>query len=169
MKKIRLIIYYMIASKLPSSCYPFGKIFNRIRIKTLNKIIPIGENSIIERNVYIGDGNDVSIGRNCQINENVRLDNVSIGNNVMIARNVVFLGRMHRFDRMDIPMIEQGEDKMDQTIICDNVWIGINVIVMPGLTIKKGCILAAAAVLTKNTRENGIYGGVPAKLLRIRN
>lgn len=159
----------MIASKLPSSCYPFGKIFNRIRIKTLNKIIPIGENSIIERNVYIGDGNDVSIGRNCQINENVRLDNVSIGNNVMIARNVVFLGRMHRFDRMDIPMIEQGEDKMDQTIICDNVWIGINVIVMPGLTIKKGCILAAAAVLTKNTRENGIYGGVPAKLLRIRN
>lgn len=134
----------------------------------LKNIVRIGKNCRIQRNVYFGDGNNVEIGNNCQINENVRLDNVKIGNSVMIARDAVFLGKMHNFSSVEIPMNEQEITSSNRTVIENDVWIGIRVIVMPGISISKGSIVAAGAVLTKDTVPYGIYAGVPAKLIRLR-
>lgn len=162
------MLYYLIASKLPNYSFPGGKLYNWFRVYCLNKITIIGEGCRIMRKVYIGNGKDVVIGKSCRINENVRLDNVLIGNHVMIARDTVFLGKTHGSDDINIPMEQQGNKEMKQTIVEDDVWVGLRVIVMPSLVLKKGCIIGAGAVLTKNTNENGVYGGIPARLIKTR-
>ena len=109
MKKIRLFIYYLICSKLPSYWWPGGKLFNKIRILTLRGIIKIGQGTKMQKGIYIGSGNNVEIGSNCQINEKVRLDNVFVGNNAG-AFNIngsgnVFLGN-------EAGRVETGSDKL---------------------------------------------------------
>jgi maltose O-acetyltransferase len=168
MKKIKLVLYYLFFSKLPNSWWPGGRLFNKLRVACVRSIIPAGKNVKIQRSVYIGSGNNIVIGNNCQINELARLDNVTIGNNVMIARESIILGKMHESGAVDTPMNEQGVKEVKRTIIEDDVWLGLRVVVMPGVTISKGTIIAAGAVVTKDTEPFGIYGGVPAKLIKKR-
>lgn len=167
-KNFKLVFYYLIASRLPSSFFPLGKFFNYIRIRTLKGIIKLGDSNSIQNNIYVGKGENIVVGSNCQINENVKLDNVLISDYVMIAPGVTILGKMHEHSQIDLPMILQGEKEVRQTLIEDDVWIGTNAIIMPGLKIKKGCIIAAGAVLTKDTEPFGIYAGIPARMIRKR-
>jgi maltose O-acetyltransferase len=168
MKKIKLLLYYLFFSKLPNSWWPGGRFFNKLRVACVRSILPTGKNIKIQRSVYIGSGNNIVIGNNCQINELARLDNVVIGNNVMIARESIILGKMHESNDVNVPMNEQGVKDVRQTIIEDDVWLGLRVVVMPGVTISKGTIIAAGAVVTKDTEPFSIYGGVPAKLIKRR-
>ncbi len=108
MRKIKLILYYMFFSRLPNSWWPGGKLYNKLRTACLKGVIRLGKNNKIQRSVYVGNGNQITIGDNCSINELVRLDNVIIGNNVMIARESVVLGKMHESANPDVPMIRQG-------------------------------------------------------------
>ena len=164
-----LFIYYALASRLPNYAIPGGKFYNWFRVFCLKRILDsMGNNCRIMRNVYVGDGDKITIGSNCKINEGVRLCNVIIRDNVMIARNHVFIGAQQKFGRIDIPMVNQGVDWKKPTIINDDVWIGINCIIMPGIIISKGCIIAAGAVITKDTEDYGIYGGNPARLIKNR-
>jgi len=167
-RKINLFVYYLIFSKLPNSSFPLGNVFTKIRGKLLMGILKIGSNCRIQSNVYIGAGKGISIGDNCHINDNTRLFNIKIGNDVMIARDCIFLGLLHGHDNVEIPMIEQGEIEASPTIIEDDVWIGARSIVMPGIKIARGSIVGAGSVLTKDTIEYGVYGGVPAKLIKKR-
>jgi len=166
--KLKLILYYLVLSKLPGSAFPLGNFCTRIRTLTLKSIIDLGKNCKIQRNIYIGNGGKIKIGNNCHINDNVRLVNVTIGNYVMIARDCIFLGRMHEFESTDLPMIEQGQKEVKPIVVEDDVWIGARVIIMPGVKLSKGTIIGAGAVVTKDTLENGIYGGVPAKFIKNR-
>jgi len=130
--------------------------------------MPFDKNSRFQENIYISNGKNVSIGKNCQINENVFIQGASIGNYVMIAANVSFITTKHNFTSKKIPMIDQGREKYINPIIEDDVWIGRGSIILPGVKISKGCIIGAGAVVTKDTDEYSIYGGVPAKLIRKR-
>ena len=153
MKKIIfLLIYYLIAKNLPNYSFPGGKFYNWFRIKCLKNIIKIGNKCRIMKNVYIGNGNDIEIG-----------------DRVLIARDSIVLGKMHEFSDIKSYIVEQGGKRVEPTIIEDDVWFGIRVIIMPGLKLSKGSIIGAGAVVTKNTQPNGIYGGIPAKLIRKRD
>ena len=134
----------------------------------MKNLIKIGSNNSIQQNIYIGNGDNIEIGNNCQINDNIRFDNVKIGNNVMIARECVFLGKSHNFNDLDLPMNEQGIKNYKQTIVEDNVWIGIRAIIMPGVKIKKGSIIGAGSLLNTDTVLNGVYAGIPARLIKVR-
>jgi maltose O-acetyltransferase len=167
-QKLYLVLYYAIAYNLPNYAFPLGKLFNWIRVETLRKIIPIGDKNRIMRRVYIGDGNNVSIGNNCRINEGVRLDNVSIGNNVLIARESIILGKMHAYEEAQIPITDQGDKVIKASVLEDDVWLGLRVIILPGIIVRKGSIVGAGAVVSKDTEPMYIYGGVPAKVIRKR-
>jgi maltose O-acetyltransferase len=168
-RKIMLLLYYLIIRKLPSSYFPFGKYFNRLRVGCLRTILSLGTNTKIQSGVYFGDGNNVEIGDGCQINENVKLDNVIISDHVMIAPGVTILGKSHIYTEKSIPMTQQGETVKSPTIIQEDVWIGTNSILMPGIKISKGIIIAAGSVVSKNCDQPyGIYGGVPAKFIKSR-
>lgn len=169
MKKIWLILYYLIASKLPNSFFPLGDFFNFIRIFILKRIISIGSNCKIQPHVYVGSGKGIKIGSNCQINENVRLFDVEIGDYVMIAPNVNILGGyVHNYSKIDTPMVMQNKLYKGKIIIDDDVWIGINSILLPGIKIGKGSIIAAGSVVTKNVEPYVIVGGNPCKTIKKR-
>ncbi len=91
-----------------------------------------------------------------------------IGNNVMMAPDVVILTQNHKFDRRDIPMIEQGFKDEQPVAICDDVWIGVRVIILPGVTVGKGTILASGAIVTKDVPEYAIVCSNPARVIKER-
>ncbi|MDD3591325.1 MAG: CatB-related O-acetyltransferase [Sulfurovum sp.] len=169
MHKIKLIVYYLIITKLPNSRY--GNIFRKIRnwyVCDILKIMQKDDGNFFEENVYIGNAKNISIGKHCHINENVFIQGATIGNFVMIAPNVAILNGTHKFDRVDVPMIMQGEEKELNPIIEDDVWIGRNAAVMPNIRIGRGSIIGAGAVVTKDVEPFSIMGGVPAKLIKKR-
>ena len=144
---------------------------NTLRVWYISKILgitPWNNKTSIQNNVYLGNGTQVKIGKECQINENVFIQGAEIGDYVMIAPNTAILNSTHKFERTDIPMCHQGAEKYINPVIEDDVWIGRNVIIMPGVRIGKGSIIAAGSVVTKNVEEYSVMGGVPARIIRKR-
>lgn len=92
---------------------------------------------------------------------------IRIGNFVMIGPNCLFASVHHSFDKWDKPMIFQKAE-FKPIVIEDDVWIGANVIVLGGVTIGRGSVIGAGAVVTKDVEPFSIVGGVPAKLIRYR-
>ncbi len=84
-----------------------------------------------------------------------------------MAPDVIILTRNHKFDSVDTPIQEQGGTTKPVTI-CDDVWLGTRVIVLPGVTIGKGAIAAAGAVVAREVPEFAIVGGCPAKVIKYR-
>jgi len=125
-------------------------------------------NNYFEPNVYIGSGKSVEIGSHCHINENVFIQGAKIGNYVMIAPNCAILNSTHNHTLTDTPMILQGEETNNNPMIEDDVWLGRNVVVLPGVKIGTGSIIATGAVVTKDVEPYSVMGGVPAKLIKKR-
>lgn len=74
---------------------------------------------------------------------------------------------MHNYIDATALIKDQGFTEKD-IIIGDDVWIGYGAQIMPGVNISDGCVIAAGAVVTKNTEPYGIYGGIPAKKIKHR-
>ncbi len=135
----------------------------------MKNIIILGEKNWIQPRLYVGSGANVIIGSNCQINENVRMIDIKIGNYVLIAPNVQLIGgKTHNFSLKNIPISQQGEVYKGKIIIEDDVWIGASTIILPGLTIGKGSIIGAGSIVTRNVEPYSIVCRNPAKLLKMR-
>lgn len=168
---LKIAIYYILLSKLPSS--RFTSIFSDLRVWYLSSVLKIlnkGSNhAMIGNNVYIGRGSKITIGSGARINENVYLEKVTLGNDVLIAPNVAILSRMHEFSSLEVPISQQGYRTEKEVVVGNDVWIGRNVVVMPGVSIGEGAIVGAGSVVTKDVEPFTIVGGVPAKLIRKRD
>ena len=167
--KIALVIYYTIVQFLPNT--KFTKFFNVFRVLYVSKVLRLMEYSrgaVFENRVYISDCSNTTIGSNCQINEYVFIQGAVIGSNVMIAPHVAILNDSHIYKDIDVPMVEQGKIKGSNPVICDDVWLGRNVVVLHGVTIGKGAIVGAGSVVTKDVAPYSIVGGVPAKHIKMR-
>lgn len=171
MRIFSLILYYLILNKLPHSTVPIvGLPCERLKEFFVKKIFKkCGNNVNVSQRARFGNGKYIEIGDNSSIGMNCKVPNdIIIGEDVMMGPNVTIYGSNHVFERTDIPMRIQGMKKYPPVVIEDDVWIGGHVIIMPGLLIKKGTIIGAGAVVTKNFPEYSIIGGNPAKLLKSR-
>lgn len=173
MKLIRifcLIIYYGFARYLPCSDSKFGRWSRPLRRWSASSLFKYaGENINIEKGAYFGDGSEIEIGDNSGIGINCRLSGpVKIGSNVMMGPEVIILTQSHKHDRTDIPMIKQGKTTVKPVTIRDDVWIGTRAIILPGVSVGKGAIIGAGAVVTKNIPEFVVVGGNPAKIIKYR-
>lgn len=169
LRKISLIIYYSFFYNLPHSRY-LGFV-NTLRVwyvAKIMKLMPYDSRSIIEPKVYLSNGQGINIGVNCRINENVFIQEATIGDNVLIAPNCAILSVSHNHSLIDVPIVDQGDSEANPPIIGNNVWLGRNVIVMPGVNIGEGSIVGAGAVVTKDVPPFVVVGGVPAKLIKSR-
>lgn len=92
---------------------------------------------------------------------------LKIGDNVMMGPDVTILTHTHVTDRVDIPMSEQGY-RVAEVVIGNDVWIGMRVVIMPGVRIGNGAIVGAGAIVTKDVPNYAIVGGVPAKIIKYR-
>lgn len=123
--------------------------------------VNIEQGAIFSSKVSLGDWSGIGI--------NAKLyGEVHIGKYVMMGTDVTIITRNHRFDRTDIPMMEQGFEEERPVTIGDDVWIGDRVMILPGVTVGNGSIIAAGAVVTKDVVPYTIVGGVPAKLIAAR-
>ena len=125
----------------------------------------VGSNSSILRKVILREGN-ISIGDNTIINQFCLLDGrgeLIIGNNVDIAPFVKIWTVEHD------PNSPHHAPVNEPVIIKDNVWIASSAVILPGVTIGEGAVIAANALVVKNVSPYTIVGGVPAKEISKRN
>jgi maltose O-acetyltransferase len=108
-------------------------------------------------------GNGSGIGANCSIPTGV-----SIGENVMMGIDILMFTNEHRYDDITIPMGKQGRTEVKPIVIEDDVWIGSRSLIMKGVTIGHGSIIAAGSVVTKDVPPYEIWGGNPAHFLKSR-
>ena len=165
-KKIYYVFYLITAKWLPESRHM--RIAKKLRGFWTKRIISyMGFNVNIERGARFTPelkiGNNSGIGISSEIN-----GPVIIGNDVMMGPEVVIYTSGHKYEKLDIPMREQGSTEVRPVIIEDDVWIGRRAIIMPGIVVGKGAIIGAGAVVTKNVSQYSIVGGVPARVLKSR-
>lgn len=161
--------------------YPYLHVERGVYIKKGTKIIPFNrpnkklkiilkKNSNIKNNVIIQGSGTFILGECSFISFNTIVGvnhRVIIGNNVMISSNVSIRDSDHRFERIDIPMSQQGIDT-EPIYIEDDVWICHGVVITKGVKISKGAIIGANSVVTKDIPKYAIAVGVPAKVIKKR-
>ena len=117
----------------------------------------IGRNISFSSNVSIGDNS--GIGDNCTF-----IGEVNIGNNVLMAPSCTFIGSNHSFkDKNKLIKLQGGEEKC--IMIKDDCWIGYGSIVLAGITVNEGAVVAAGAVVTKDVPQYTVVGGCPARII----
>ncbi|RYD61027.1 MAG: CatB-related O-acetyltransferase [Verrucomicrobiaceae bacterium] len=157
LKSLRVVL--LLATKRTKVTYGRGFTFGR------------GTTFYCPTGIRIGD--DVYIGKYCSIE-----CDVNIGHGVLIANHVGIIGRMdHNYRAIgrrigESPWIGEGDPNHPgralRTVIEDDVWIGFGAIILSGVTVERGAIVAAGAVVTRHVAAYSIVGGNPAKPIGVR-
>ena len=127
-----------------------------------------GKNIVIESGAHI-PFHKVEIGDNSGIGYRAFLGSVIIGKDVMMGPDVIIVSRNHVTRRTDIPMRLQGGDEEKPVSIADDVWIGARVIILPGINVGHGVIIAADSAVTRDIPDYAVVAGNPAKVIKMRN
>ncbi|WP_138475985.1 acyltransferase [Dyadobacter bucti] len=127
----------------------------------------IGNNSTIEDFSTINNGvGNVEIGENSLIGlGNVIIGPVKIGNNVILAQNIVASGLNHNYTDIEQPIHKQGVS-VAPIVIGDDCWIGANTVITAGVTIGKHSVVAAGAVVTKDIPPYSVAVGNPSRVIK---
>ena len=151
-------------------CYEFNQCRpsdTKKQKELLTKILgSMKENPVITAPFYCDYGFNISIGKNFYTNHNVMIldgAKVTFGDNVFIAPNCVFSTAGHAIDS---EQRSRGLEIALPITVGDNVWIGTNVSVLPGVTIGNNTIIGAGSVVNKNIPEGVIAAGNPCKVIR---
>ena len=109
---------------------------------------------------------DVTIGDNTRIGIHCTLIGpVCIGDNVNLAQGITVTALNHNFADTSRRIDEQGIST-NPVVIGDDVWIGANAVILPGVTIGRHVVVAAGAVVTKDVPSYCVVAGVPAKVIK---
>jgi acetyltransferase-like isoleucine patch superfamily enzyme len=122
--------------------------------------VRIGHGSALHMHTTFYNPGNIVIGRDTIIGEKATLDGrvrLSIGDHVDIASEVMIYNAEHDINDPDFKAVQAP------VVVHDYVFIGPRAIILPGVTIGKGAVVAAGAVVTKDVPEFTIVGGVPAK------
>ena len=142
----------------------------KLRDKILRKLFnSVGKNIYIEPFFYCDYGINISVGDNVYLNANcVFLDctKIEIGNNVLFGPGVHIYTAYHSTNPTERFVNNKVIDIAKPVNIGNNVWIGGNVTVLPGVRIGDNVTIGAGSVVTKNVKSNIVVAGNPAKVLR---
>ena len=131
------------------------------------RIFSLGDYSVIESFACINNAvGDVMIGNHTRIGlHNTIIGPVDIGSHVNLAQGITVTALNHNFDDTQKRIDEQGVSTNPVTIE-DDVWIGANAVILPGVTIGNHCVVSAGAVVTKDVPPHSLVAGVPAKVIK---
>lgn len=131
--------------------------------------VSIGEGSIVRAgSMLLPSGGSIKIGSSSSVNQYVIMNGeggISIGDNVMVAAFCSMFAANHNIERVDIPIAHQGMVTKGGIIIEDDVWLGTHSVILDGVTVKQGSVVAAGSVVTCNAEPFSIIGGIPAKVI----
>lgn len=181
--RLKKLVYWLMVPKTTPGCRlwvrlfvnPFvHKISRKATIRNYARLdlapwnmFSIGKKAVIEDfccvNNMVGE---VIIGDNVHLGlSNTLIGPVRIGNNTILAQNIVLSGLNHGYSDPDIPIKDQKETTAT-IVVEEDCWIGANSVVVAGVTIGKHSIVAGGSVVTKNVPPYTIVGGNPAKILK---
>ena len=131
------------------------------------RIFSLGDYSVVESFACINNAvGDVVIGDHTRIGlHNTIIGPVEIGNHVNLAQGITVTALNHNFSDTNKRIDEQGVSTNPVTIE-DDVWVGANAVILPGVTIGEHCVVAAGAVVTKDVPPHSLVAGVPAKVIK---
>ena len=110
-------------------------------------------------------GSDVGISAYCQFNAG---GGIEIGDGVLIGPGSIVWSQNHAYESLDAPIRDQGYTRA-KVVIENDVWIGAGSIVLPGVRLAQGTVVAAGSVVTKSSESYTVIAGVPARVLRMRH
>lgn len=127
----------------------------------------LGKNSVIESFSCINNAvGDVLIGDYTRIGmHNTVIGPVTIGNHVNLAQGITITALNHNFTDKEKRIDEQGIST-SAVNIGDDIWIGANAVILPGVTIGHHAVIAAGAVVNKDVPAHTLVAGVPAKVIK---
>jgi acetyltransferase-like isoleucine patch superfamily enzyme len=145
--------------------------FSRLRMRLLRLIgVPIGDDTIICGRLLIAGSRHAQrklrIGRNCMINEGCRFDTgspITIGDRVYFGHDITVLTTTHDIGPHDQRCMGSRSEPVS---VGDGTWVGTRALILPGVHIGAGCVVAAGAVVTESVPDDTMVGGVPARVLR---
>jgi acetyltransferase-like isoleucine patch superfamily enzyme len=151
--------------------YICNNVINRIPSHTIRlfyyrKVMrfKIGKGSHIFLHCTFDTALGLQMGENSVINAKCRLDTrggIFIGNNVSISNETTILSADHDMDN-------NMDGRVKSVHLDDYIWIGTRAMILPGVSIQRGAVIAAGAVVSKNVEENTVVGGIPAKFIKTR-
>ena len=138
-----------IGSKLRTHLIPFKK---------MGRNVTLLRGTLIEypENLTIGD--NTGINRHCYINAS---GGIEIGKRVLVGPAVIIYSQNHNYVDKNTYICDQGYTKAKVTIE-DDVWLGIRSVILAGVRVREGTVVAAGAVVTKDTEAYSVVAGVPA-------
>lgn len=181
-KKVEKNIYSAKIKRRIEMCGEMFKIFPPINLRG-GKYMKIGKNFRAGKNMilqcwdeYEGDGflPGLQIGDNARFGENCHIgctNSIVIGDNLLAGRNIYITDHFHGVGSMkevDIPPKKRSLYSKGEVNIGKNVWLGENVVILPGVTIGNNVTIGANAVVTKDLPDNCVAAGVPARIIRMK-
>ena len=145
-----MLIRFIFLKLFTKSCRGFVWLQPRVELVNIRKII-FGKNVGINSGTYIN-----AVG------------GLDIGDYVLIGPNVTISSGMHPIDKGTNSIYEK-QTVFKKIIIEDDVWLGANVVIMPGVVLKTGSVVGANSVVTKSTLAYSVNVGVPSRFIRYRS
>lgn len=145
-----------------------SKIYRSVRMDTPPyRRFALGRNSVVESFSCINNAvGDVVIGDYTRVGlHNTIIGPVTIGHHVNLAQGITVTALNHNFADITRRIDQQGV-ATSPVVIDNDVWIGANAVILPGVTIGSHAVVAAGAVVTKDVPGNCIVAGVPAKIIK---
>jgi len=145
-----------------------SKIYRSVRMDTPPyRRFWLGRRSVIESYCCINNAmGDVTIGDHTRIGIHCTvIGPVCIGNHVNLAQGITVTALNHNYQDVTQRIDEQGVST-SPVVISDDVWIGANAVILPGVTIGRHAVVAAGAVVTKDVPDYCVVGGVPARVVK---
>ena len=153
----------------------FRTTIQKIKIKRLKRRLKsCGEKVFIHPTTMIGDPQLVSIGNYCHIQNDCKLfgsgAGIDIGEGTILSHEIQIFARNHYYDGEDLKMLPYDERfTYKKVVIGKYVWIGARSMIMAGVNIGDGAVVAAGSVVTKDVPQCAIVGGNPARVIKYRN
>ena len=149
--------------------------FRKAFLKTVGGNLTFGKNIYVGKNCNISAIYRLDFGNNIYIGKNVTIEvEGKIGSNILIGNNVGIVGKLdHDINDVSTPMffsdtVRKNRELSHHTEIADDVWIGYGSIILSGVNIGRGAVIAAGSVVTNDVPELSIVAGNPAKIIKFR-
>jgi len=145
-----------------------SKIYHSVRMDTPPyRKFSLGDYSVVESFSCINNAvGDVVIGDHTRVGlHNTVIGPVTIGSHVNLAQGITITALNHNFGDKSQRIDDQGVST-DPVIVGDDIWIGANAVILPGVNIGHHSVVAAGAVVTKDVPPHSLVAGVPAKIIK---
>lgn len=152
-----------------------AQILRNRRTKKLKAALKFcGEKVFIHHSVRIGDPDKVSIGNYCHIQPDCKLfgsgGGIEIGEGTIFSHEIQVFAKNHYYDGEDLKCLPYDERfTYKKVVIGRYVWVGARAMIMAGVNIGDGAVIAAGSVVTKDVPACAVVGGNPAKVLKYRD